>query len=57
VARDLGASGGWTLTPDLSQIVLQGTFCDLAKMGAYDKISVAYGCVDFPPLPPPPPPS
>ncbi len=57
VGRDLGSGGGWTLTPDLSEIVLQGVFCDLAKQGEYDKIAIAFGCVDLPPLPPPKPPS
>jgi hypothetical protein len=56
VDRDLGAGGGWTIKADGSQIILQGLFCDLAKMGQYEKISVAFGCVELPPLPPPKPP-
>jgi hypothetical protein len=55
VARDLGTGGGWTITPDGTEIVLQGLFCDLAREGEYDKISVVFGCVDVPPLPPPVP--
>ena len=57
VARDLGSGGGWTLSADGTEIVLQGLFCDYAKMGKYEKISVAFGCVSLPPLPPPQPPS
>ncbi|MDH5674513.1 MAG: VWA domain-containing protein [Myxococcales bacterium] len=56
VPRDLGASGGWTIRPDGSEIILQGVFCDKAKEGEYDQISVVFGCVELPPLPPPPPP-
>jgi hypothetical protein len=55
VARDLGTGGGWTLNPQLTEIVLQGLFCELARKGEYDKISVAFGCIDLPPLPPPKP--
>jgi hypothetical protein len=55
VDRDLGASGGWTLNPDQTHIVLQGTFCERARMGEYQNITVVFGCVDVPPLPPPPP--
>ena len=55
VDRDLGTSGGWTLNPDLTHIVLQGTFCERARMGEYENITVVFGCVDVPPLPPPPP--
>jgi len=55
VARDLGASGGWTIDANAENIILQGTFCELAKMGEYDEITVVYGCVEAPPLPPPPP--
>jgi len=53
VDRDLGTGGGWTLDAAATEIVLQGLFCDFAKMGKYEKISVAFGCVDYPPLPPP----
>ncbi|MFI5309006.1 MAG: hypothetical protein ACHQ53_16745, partial [Polyangiales bacterium] len=53
VARDLGTGGGWTLDAAATEIVLQGLFCDFAKMGKYEKISVAFGCIDLPPLPPP----
>jgi hypothetical protein len=56
VARDLGKSGGWTITADGTSIVLQGIFCDNAKAGQYDKISAVFGCVELPPLPPPDPP-
>ena len=55
VDRDLGTSGGWTLNQDATQIVLQGTFCERARMGEYQNITVVFGCVDAPPLPPPPP--
>jgi hypothetical protein len=55
VDRDLGTSGGWTLNPDLTHIVLQGTFCERARMGEYENITVVFGCVDVPPLEPPPP--
>jgi hypothetical protein len=54
VDRDLGNGAGWTITADGTQIILQGGLCEQAKMGAYDAISVAFGCVDYPPLPPPP---
>jgi hypothetical protein len=54
VANDLGASGGWTLAADGSEIVLEGHFCELAKQGQYEKISVVFGCVELPPLDPPP---
>jgi hypothetical protein len=54
VAADLGASGGWTLATDGSEIVLEGQFCELAKQGQYEKISVVFGCVELPPLDPPP---
>jgi len=53
VPRDLGTGGGWTIDSAGTEIVLQGLFCDFARMGKYDKISVAFGCVDYPPLPPP----
>jgi hypothetical protein len=56
VAADLGTGGGWTLAGDLTQITLSGPLCDLALMGQYEKISVVFGCVDAPPLPPPMPP-
>jgi hypothetical protein len=56
VARDLGASGGWALAADGGEIVLQGLLCDLAMQGQYEKISVVFGCVEAPPLPPPTPP-
>jgi hypothetical protein len=56
VAKDLGTGGGWTLAPDNSQITLHGPLCELAQMGQYEKISVVFGCVDLPPLPPPKPP-
>ena len=56
VASDLGTGGGWTLADDLTQIVLDGPLCDLALQGEYEKISVVFGCVDAPPLPPPKPP-
>jgi hypothetical protein len=55
VDRDLGTSGGWALDVDSLEITLQGALCDQAKLGTYEKISVAFGCVDLPPLPPPPP--
>jgi hypothetical protein len=58
VARDLGMGGGWALMgtgADMS-IILQGELCNQARAGAYDKISVVFGCVDLPPLPPPDPP-
>lgn len=58
VDRDLGAGGGWALMgagADMS-IILQGELCNQARAGAYDKISVVFGCVDLPPLPPPDPP-
>ena len=55
VARDLGASGGWTINGDGTTIVLQGQFCQEAMIGTYEKISVEFGCVDLPPLPPPRP--
>ncbi len=57
VARDLGAGGGWTIDSAGTQIVLQGLFCDLARQGTYEKLSVVFGCTDLPPLPPPKPPS
>jgi hypothetical protein len=57
VARDLGTGGGWVLNSQLTEITLQGLFCDLAKQGEYEKISIAFGCLDYPPLPPPKPPS
>jgi hypothetical protein len=55
VDRDLGASGGWTVDADGENIILQGTFCELAKMGEYDEITVVFGCTEAPPLEPPPP--
>jgi len=58
VDRDLGMGGGWALTgtgADMS-IILQGELCNQARAGAYDKISVVFGCVDLPPLDPPKPP-
>lgn len=58
VDRDLGAGGGWTFTGSGAdmKIVLQGELCNQARAGGYDKISVVFGCVDLPPLPPPQPP-
>lgn len=56
VARDLGTGGGWAMAADHTEIVLQGLLCDLAQAGQYEKISVVFGCVDVPPLPPPEPP-
>jgi hypothetical protein len=55
VARDLGTGGGWTLRNNNTEIVLQGELCNQARIGTYDKISVVFGCVDLPPLPPPKP--
>jgi hypothetical protein len=55
VARDLGTGGGWTLVgtgADMS-IILQGELCNQARAGAYDKISVVFGCIELPPLEPP----
>lgn len=56
VGRDLGTGGGWALAADGSEIVLQGLLCDLAQQGQYEKISIVFGCVEAPPLPPPVPP-
>jgi hypothetical protein len=57
VARDLGMGGGWALTGegDAMEIILQGELCNQARMGTYSEISVVFGCVDLPPLPPPMP--
>lgn len=57
VARDLGTGGGWTLTGegDELQIILQGELCNQARLGTYSEISVVFGCIDLPPLPPPKP--
>lgn len=55
VARDLGTGGGWTMRSNNTEIVLQGELCNQARAGTYDKISVVFGCVDLPPLPPPKP--
>jgi len=54
-ARDLGKGGGWMIKDDGSQIDLFGPFCDQGIAGAYTRISIEYGCLDLPPLPPPPP--
>ena len=56
VGRDLGTGGGWAMSADNTEIVLQGLFCDLAQQGQYEKISVVFGCVELPPLDPPVPP-
>lgn len=58
VDRDLGTGGGWTLMGSGAdmEIILQGELCNQARAGAYDKISVVFGCVDLPPLEPPEPP-
>jgi hypothetical protein len=55
VDRDLGSAGGWVMTADQTHIVLQGTLCERARMGEYENITVVFGCVDVPKLPPPPP--
>jgi hypothetical protein len=55
VDRDLGNAGGWAMDQDAKNIVLQGNLCDNARAGAYSNITVVFGCVDVPPLPPPPP--
>ena len=55
VDRDLGDAGGWAMDQDSTNIVLQGRLCDAAKHGDYTNITVVFGCVDVPPLPPPPP--
>jgi hypothetical protein len=55
VDRDLGDAGGWAMDQDSTNIVLQGRLCDAAKHGDYSNITVVFGCVDVPPLPPPPP--
>jgi len=54
-ARDLGKGGGWSISSDGTQIDLVGSFCDQGLAGAYSRISIEYGCLDLPPLPPPPP--
>lgn len=51
--RDLGKGGGWTINGKGTQITLEGVLCDKALAGDYDRISIEYGCVDLPPLPPP----
>jgi hypothetical protein len=56
VARDLGASGGWSLDADSLEITLTGALCEQAKVGTYSNVSVVFGCADLPPLPPPPSP-
>ncbi|MDH5673284.1 MAG: VWA domain-containing protein [Myxococcales bacterium] len=54
-ARDLGSGGGWTIAADGTEIELFGAFCDRGLAGEYDRISIEFGCVELPPLPPPPP--
>ncbi len=54
-ARDLGDGGGWSINADGTEIDLFGPFCDQGLAGAYSRISIEYGCLDLPPLPPPPP--
>jgi hypothetical protein len=51
--RDLDDGGGWRISEDGSQIELFGAFCDQGLAGAYQRISIEYGCVDLPPLDPP----
>lgn len=55
VGRDLGAGGGWSITPDGVTVTLTGNLCDSAKAGIYESILFKYGCVELPPLPPPDP--
>jgi hypothetical protein len=56
VERDLGTGGGWSITPDGSQVEIFGQLCEEAKGGAYTTLEFKFGCVDLPPLPPPMPP-
>lgn len=51
VPHDVGM-GGWTISPDGSQVELQGLLCDDAKAGRFESIRFEYGCVELPPLPP-----
>jgi hypothetical protein len=52
VPHDLGAAGGWTITPDGSHVELTGGVCDSAKSGTFSKLTFTYGCKDIPPIPP-----
>jgi len=55
VERDLGTSGGWSVSDDGTTVTLRGNLCDSAQAGIYESITFEYGCVDLPPLPPPDP--
>ena len=54
VDRDLGASGGWSITPDGAQVEITGQLCNEMQSGRFSAIKFKFGCVDLPPLPPPP---
>jgi hypothetical protein len=54
--RNLGASGGWSVSSDGVNVELTGIFCDNAQAGVYSSLNFKFGCVDIPPLPPPMPP-
>jgi hypothetical protein len=54
-ARDLDDGGGWRINDDGDEIELYGNFCDQGLAGAYDRVSIEFGCLDLPPLEPPTP--
>lgn len=56
VDMDLGTGGGWSMDTTTWQITLFGNLCDQAMAGNYEKVSVVFGCISLPPLPPPEPP-
>jgi hypothetical protein len=52
VPRDLGAAGGWTITPDGTHVELVGDVCTSAKNGTFSRLTFTYGCKSLPPPPP-----
>lgn len=56
VQRNLGASGGWSISSNGVNVELIGVFCDNAQAGLYPELQFKFGCEDLPQLPPPMPP-
>jgi len=54
-ARDLEEGGGWRINDDGDELELFGDFCDQGLAGAYDRVSIEFGCLHLPPLETPPP--
>lgn len=56
VPRDFqNGDQAWSINADGTHIEFHGDFCAAVMAGTYENVSVEFGCVSLPPLPPPKP--